>query len=79
MPIEGGLYRLRGVPLNSHSKKPEIPGSIPPSSLPPMVEIEEEEAAVSDAQIHATLHRTVSPDRTREGKENTSQNEVKVA
>lgn len=87
MPIEGGLYRLRGVPLNSHSKKLQIPGSIPPphpphsfpSSLPPMVEIEEEEAAVSDAQIHATLHITVSPDGVSERKENTSQNEVKVA
>lgn len=50
-----------------------------PASLPPVAEIEEEEAAVSDAQIHATLHITVSPDRMREGKENTSQNEVKVA
>lgn len=35
-----------------------------------MVEIEEEEAAVSDTQIHATLHITVSPDRMWEGKEN---------
>lgn len=68
MPIEGGLYRLRGVPLNSHSKKLQNPGSIPPphsfpTSLPPMGEIEEEEAAVSDTQIHATLHITATPDR----------------
>lgn len=61
MPIEGGLCRLRGVPLNPNSQKtPDswvnpIPPHSFPSPLPPMTEIEEEEAAVSDPQIHATL------------------------